>query len=313
MLRKIGSIYHIDLPSKAGRVRETTGTADKRLAQEKHDRRKVEIWREDHLGERRVTWLEAVAAWMEHKQRSLPERYMVKALGIEPEELLPLPTKLLTEKLTGRSFSSWNRLLNVMGAVHRASGFTPPAVPRKPTPPPRTRWLREREWKRLEKALRKESPLLAQAAAFTLATGLRENNVLELEWGQVDLKRRTIALQPSAMKNKEALGVRLNDDAVAVLEARRGIDRRWVFGNPDYPLTKASNKAWYAALRKAKLVGFRWHDLRHTWASWAVMSGVSLMQLKEMGGWKTLAMVGRYAHLATEHLAEAAAKVKPIK
>ena len=61
--------------------------------------------------------------------------------------------------------------------------------------------------------------------------------------------------------------------------------------DPDYPLTKASNKAWYEALRKAKLVGFRWHDLRHTFASWAVMSGVSLLELQRLGGWKTSQMV----------------------
>lgn len=313
MLRKIGSVYHIDLPSKAGRYRESTRTSDRRLAQEKHDRKKLELWRQDELGERRVTWLEAVETWRDHKERSLPERYMVNALGIDGDTVLPLSTGLVSKQLTSGSPGSWNRYLNVVAAIHRLSGFDPPSVARKPAPPPRTRWLREREWKRLEKALRKESPLLAQAAAFTLATGLRENNVLELEWGQVDLKRRTIALQPSAMKNREALGVRLNDEALAVLTSRKGIHKRFVFGNPDYPLTKASNKAWYTALRKAKLVGFRWHDLRHTWASWAVMGGVSLMELKEMGGWKTLAMVGRYAHLATEHLAEAAAKVKPIK
>lgn len=182
----------------------------------------------------------------------------------------------------------------------------------KKTPPGRTRFLRKKDWERLQKALLKESPLLEQAARFTLATGLRENNVLELEWSQVDIKRRTAFLHADQVKNRSTLGVSLNDDALAVLTERKGIHKRWVFGNPDYPLTKASNKAWYKALRKAKLVGFRWHDLRHTWASWAVMNGVSLMELKEMGGWKTLAMVARYAHLATEHLQTAASKVKPV-
>ena len=64
-------------------------------------------------------------------------------------------------------------------------------------------------------------------------------------------------------------------------------------------------------MKKAKLEGFRWHDLRHTWASWGVMAGVSLAELKELGGWKTAALVNRYAHLSASHLARAADKIKP--
>jgi integrase len=179
-------------------------------------------------------------------------------------------------------------------------------------PPGRTRWLTKEEWAHLHTTLQSQSPLLAAAAEFTLATGLRENNVLELEWGQIDLRRRVAWLHGDQMKAKKPLGVPLNDAALAVLEARRGIHKRWVFGNPDYPLTKASNRAWYAAVRKAKLKGFRWHDLRHTWASWAVMSGVRLEEVQRLGGWATAQMVQRYAHLSTEHLAEAAAKIRPV-
>jgi len=66
------------------------------------------------------------------------------------------------------------------------------------------------------------------------------------------------------------------------------------------------------AVKAAKLKGFRWHDLRHTWASWAVMSGVRLEELQRLGGWKTAQMVQRYAHLSPEHLADAAEKVAPV-
>ena len=113
-------------------------------------------------------------------------------------------------------------------------------------------------------------------------------------------------------KAGEPIGVPLNDGAMAVLRWRIGIDQRFVFGNPDYALYKASNRAWYEALRVAKLVGFRWHDLRHTWASWGVMNGIRMEELMRLGGWKTYAMVQRYAHLSPEHLAGAAAKIKPI-
>lgn len=179
-------------------------------------------------------------------------------------------------------------------------------------PPGRTRWLTAQEWDRLKAALEAESPLLAQAAAFTLATGLRENNVLELEWSQVDIRNRHAWLHGDQMKAKRPLGVPLNDSACAILEARKGIDKKWVFGNPDYPLTKASNRAWYAAVKKAKLAGFRWHDLRHTWASWFVMNDGTLQELMALGGWASYQMVLRYSHLSSQHLREAAAKVKPV-
>ena len=54
---------------------------------------------------------------------------------------------------------------------------------------------------------------------------------------------------------------------------------------------------------------FRWHDLRHTWASWHVQAGTPLLVLKELGGWASLDMVLRYAHLSADHLAEHAERI----
>ena len=59
----------------------------------------------------------------------------------------------------------------------------------------------------------------------------------------------------------------------------------------------------------AEIEDFRWHDLRHTWASWHVQSGTSLQELKELGGWSCYEMVLRYAHLGGDHLKEAANRV----
>src|SRR5437764_7663368 len=68
-------------------------------------------------------------------------------------------------------------------------------------------------------------------------------------------------------------------------------------------ITQVSTKAWYAALEKAGIEDFRFHDLRHTWASWHVQSGTPLFALQELAGWETERMVRRYAHLAANHLA----------
>ena len=62
-----------------------------------------------------------------------------------------------------------------------------------------------------------------------------------------------------------------------------------------------TTKAWYAALKRAGIENFRWHDLRHTWASWLIQEGVPIYALQEMGGWKSVEMVRRYAHLSPAH------------
>lgn len=313
MLYRVGKTYYIDIGSARGRVRRSARTTDRREAQAFHDRVRGKLWRQDQLEEApEVTWLEAVRKWREAKNPGLPDRYRIGAVPVPDTTVLPLDLAAISKDMQGCSPATWNRLVSLLLVIHKLNGISLPGVERRPTTQGRTRWLSVEEWSRLRKKLLKESKLLEQAARFTLATGLRENNVLELEWKQVDLKRRTAFLHADQVKNREALGVPLNDDAMAVLAERRAIDRRWVFGNPDYPLTKASNKAWYAAVKKAKLVGFRWHDLRHTWASWAVMSGVRLEELQKLGGWKTYSMVTRYAHLSSDHLAAAAAKIRPI-
>lgn len=69
-------------------------------------------------------------------------------------------------------------------------------------------------------------------------------------------------------------------------------------------MAKTHTKVFKAALKRAGIANFRWHDLRHTWASWHVQNGTPLATLQQLGGWKTLEMVMRYAHLGASHLAE---------
>jgi len=71
-----------------------------------------------------------------------------------------------------------------------------------------------------------------------------------------------------------------------------------------------SNTAWHNAIRKAGLEDFRFHDLRHTWASWHRQAGTSCDELKDLGGWKSRVMVDRYAKFATEHLQAAASRIE---
>ncbi len=75
------------------------------------------------------------------------------------------------------------------------------------------------------------------------------------------------------------------------------------------PVDSANTRAWRQALKDAGIEDFRWHDLRHTWASWHVQNGTRLEVLKELGGWSDIKTVLKYAHLAPEHLAQDAENI----
>jgi integrase len=116
-------------------------------------------------------------------------------------------------------------------------------------------------------------------------------------------------LDHGTTKNGEGRGIPLNKDAVLALRSVQANHPRWCFTFGGVHL-KSIGKAWKRALARAGISGFRFHDLRHTWASWHVMSGTTLQELMELGGWKSCEMVLRYAHLAPEHLSTAAARIE---
>ena len=154
---------------------------------------------------------------------------------------------------------------------------------------------------------------LAAMARFALATGLREANVVKLEWSQVDLDRRCAWIHADQAKARKAIPVPLNTEAILVLRQQIGTHSTRVFTYNGSPVTKANNHAWLKALARAGIKDFRWHDLRHTWASWHVQQGTPLHVLQELGGWSDHEMVRRYAHLSVEHLAEYADKLSETR
>jgi len=119
---------------------------------------------------------------------------------------------------------------------------------------------------------------------FTLSTGLHESNVTGLQWGQIDMQRRCAWIHADQAKGKKAIAVPLNNDALPVIRQQIGKHDTHVFTYKGNPVTRANNHAWEKALIRAGITDFRWHDLRHTWASWHVQNGTPLHVLKELGG-----------------------------
>ena len=127
--------------------------------------------------------------------------------------------------------------------------------------------------------------------------------MIKLEWSQVDLERGVAWIHADQAKGRKAIHVSLNSVAVGVIKRQTGKHPIRVFTFRKKPIRQANTKAWHKALKRAGIENFRWHDLRHTWASWLVQHGTPLNVVQEMGAWESEGMVRRYAHLAPAHLA----------
>ena len=166
----------------------------------------------------------------------------------------------------------------------------------------RLRYLSDDEIERLINACGKEiKPIVITA----LNTGMRKSEILHLTWNRVDLKNRIILLDKT--KNGERREIPINQTLFYTLSGIvRNIKTDYVFYNPEtlkpyYDL----KKSFAAALKKAHIIDFHFHDLRHTFASRLVMGGVDLTTVKELLGHKSITMTLRYSHLASAHIQNA--------
>jgi len=316
-IRKRGSVWWVDFTTPSGeRVRRSTETEDRNEAEELHDRLKSEAWRVSKLKERpRRTWNAAVVRWLKeqaHKSSIESDRIHLRWLdkhlsGVMLDDITRSRLDRLAAAKLGEGVTpaTVNRVMEIVRAILRRCEHEWEWIDRAPKvrmlkePTRRIRYLTHEEAGRLLKELPEH---LADMAVFSLATGLRRANVTGLRWSQVDLENRRAWVHPDEAKARKAIPVPLNDDAVRSIRKQLGKHGEYVFSFRGQPVRQVSTKAWYAALTRAGIEDFRWHDLRHTWASWHIQGGTPLFALQELGGWESAEMVRRYAHLAADHL-----------
>ena len=171
-------------------------------------------------------------------------------------------------------------------------------------PSGRTRFLSDAERERLLKACREsDAPLLYPIVVLALSTGMRQGEILGLHWDNVDLKSGTITLLET--KNGETRVVPLAGYALEIMRAHgkvRQLNSPFVFPSLGNTQKRWDLRApWNRALREAELVDFRFHDLRHSAASYLAMNGATPPEIAAVLGHKTLQMVKRYAHLSEPH------------
>jgi integrase len=167
----------------------------------------------------------------------------------------------------------------------------------------RIRYLSDAEEKRLMKALTCEGTpdYLRTIVILAMNTGLRRGELLKLDWASVDMDAKRLTVTAQTAKSAKTRHVPLNKKALAALTAWKEPDDRVgaVFGLGDI------KKSWKTLLTLAEVSDFRFHDLRHNFASKLVMAGIDLNTVRELLGHSDIRMTLRYAHLAPEHAAAA--------
>jgi integrase len=182
---------------------------------------------------------------------------------------------------------------------------TAPRIRMEREPEGRLRWLTPEDAARLLEACRESrNDGLVDLVEFALFTGMRRGEALGLTWDRVDRARGVVQLEET--KSGKRREVPLNSRADAVLARRGSKSTGLVFGTRNWDHFRS---AWERAVERAKLADFHFHDLRHSFASWAIQRGATLQEVKDLLGHSSLAMTLRYGHLAPEHLRSAVARL----
>lgn len=304
------------------RIQQSAGTPDKVKARELHDKLKASLWDQERLGIKpKRSWREAVVRWIQetadkatHKEDLAKLRWLdtfLGRLGLD-EITLSVIDLIRAQKLSEASKSTTNRYLALIRAILIKSRDDWEWIDKVP----KVKLFKESADRERsitpEQAigLLNELPLHQRdIVMFALSTGLRQSNVLKLEWTSIDIERKHAWVAAIHSKNRKPIAVPLNEIAMSVLARRKDVGTARVFTYRGNPIANANTAAWRKALSRAGIEDFRWHDLRHSWATWQRQAGTPTHELQRLGGWKTGAMVERYAHLAPEHLAHAAGRI----
>lgn len=323
-------VWHCDFSVAGRRFQRSCFTEDKKAAEEYCASLASGAWREKKLGENpQITWGDAVPLWLRAKQdegkRDLANDLLkIKVLGqhLNPVILGTVTAKAIDDVLDKlqeeRGFCGATRnryraiIVGVMNHARKKYDVANEKPEHRKEADDGFRYLTKEE----ATSLIGELPLhLKRMVIFSLATGLRQSNVTGLLWRNVDMDRRVAWVWAEDAKGKRHISIPLNDTAMAVLREAKACEShgnsRVVFTYYGEPVEQPAGAAWKKAKARASITHFRWHDLRHTWASWHVMGWMSkdgtptpLPVLQKLGGWADIRMVLKYAHLAPDYTAQ---------
>jgi integrase len=326
-LYKRGSVWWMSFTHNGKQLRRSTEIEDKKLAIRIFDKLKGEIaegkWFEKLPGED-YTFAELMEKYMveysavnkaasSHKRDKSLAAHLLKAFGAN--YLLDIKPAMVSDyKVQRRAEGAFPRTINyeltlmshafniAIGEWEWIDDNPIRKVKKERTNNAIERWLTVEEEDRLLKVAAK---WLQEIIVFAINTGLRQSEILDLKWSQVDMERKTIIILEQ--KNRCVDTLPLNENAIGVLKERqkhRLSQCDFVF--PSNNGTRMSNRnlfrAFGIAADRAKVNNFRFHDLRHTFATRLVQAGVGIYEVQRLGRWKNTSMVMRYAHHNSESL-----------
>jgi integrase len=332
--KRPGSTYwQIQFKIAGRKVRCSSGEADRAAAEEYEEQLRRKLWRQIKLGEKHFTWDQAVErcreedshqpSW-ERTERSIARlnRFLNGAplAEVSRENIVKIRTALTWHTYEGLdkngkrvkkalAKSTINRDLAVLRSILKRCADewkmldACPKVPLFRLDKADPIWISREQAHKLFGMLPEHTRAMVMMA---LATGMRRRNVTDMEWSRVNMIRRSYYVPANNAKGrKKGITVPLNSDAVTILEQWKGRHERYIFCfRKKAPIKQIATRAWRRIVKEAGLQGVTFHSMRHSWASWHAQGGTPLKVLQEMGGWATLDMPMRYAHLDPGHLAQ---------
>ncbi len=329
--RKDSQFYWMSIKVDSKRYSESTGTANKRLAEQIHAKRLTDAIEGKWFSKTTipdVTIAEVMDRYLKEVSPNLAPStdfrncQVVKTLKaffgntLLKDVTSSLVSKFKAERLEKQySKDTILKELNVLRRIFSVAIFEWELCKDNPvskvfrtlgkTDNKRVRYLDPQELQKLTVAL---PSWLRPIVTIARHTGLRRRNILELTWSQVDLSRKVITIPKT--KNGDAIGIPLTETAIKTFaEVQRVLHLHSPFvfcdtqGKPFSPFQVSM--AFKRAVERAKIENLRFHDLRHDFASSLVQSGVPIQVVKELLGHKDLRMTIRYSHLSPENLREA--------
>ncbi|ESY92820.1 site-specific integrase [Mesorhizobium sp. LNHC229A00] len=312
-------------------IEETTGTSNKEAAEAIRIQRETEILTESVYGKKAtVTFAVAAIDYLEHGSgegrflKPLADHFGTTLLREIEQHAIDLAGKKLYPKAGPATLN--RQVYTPMAAILRHAarkGWCPvPTLARPKQPKGKVRWMKSEEADRLIDAC---APHLRPLVVFMLYTGARAGEAVWLDWSNVDLNKARVTFPKT--KNGEPRSVPLHPRVVeelrkpnrrngAVFVTHKGVP--YERPDPDNDVdTSAGTRIGSAFFGACKRAGLGWtlpdkggrsvfktditpHVCRHTWASWHYQANRDFTKLQELGGWKTLAMVMRYAHTNVE-------------
>ena len=283
------------------KTRQSTKTVNRKEAETFARKVLSQVWAQTALGEYHTTWKELADDWLEAKEgkKTLDKDRLViqnisKELGSEDALADKVDSDLIAKYAKGFNKATGNRHLTILRAMLRRAARLKqiPACPniemaQLPSTKGTVRWLTPEQ---LTEFLKLLPPWVAEMALFGAHTGLRASNVRELKWEWIS--ENFITVPAVFTMTQETYTVPISNVAREIIERNRGKNYKYVFVRPDGVCPVPSfRKIWVKARNAFGMPKLRFHDLRHTFASWHRQNGTPDHIIQEICGWKSSAVM----------------------